>query len=433
MSNVTLAGNPISFEPNPPGVSRAGTPYMGGGFNNNLVLYQNGTRLLMSEAWGYSILDISNPVNPTALYYHDVRFPRPGSNSVDQGGDGQSNVFTVAVSPDGQRLALGMSSPTSFHTVVGSPDGVGFTLWGDFYPDRPSGTLIQQIGGRYIAYDILPGFAVAADITTLPTSFAKDNMTAMAETTTWPGGQLAILAGNYILYQGYASGTYAIQIYDASAPGPIGRITAGYPGTTITSADFGGRTPSWFTAAVDPSDTTKLWVLVELSAQAGENSPSYGLLYVTSNLTKVSAGPIWRVPSQAGDTWLDPGAGLALIPSNGNLFPLMWAKRVVPSLLFELYSTTTADWGAINSSAPPGKFDIPSTYYSNFSPGQPMRGFSVGNSIYAYLPTGSSAYVIPMTSSGGGGGGVIVPNAPTGVGASKINNTTIRVTWTPPV
>ena len=399
-AQCTLSGSPVSFEPNPPGVSRGGTPYLGGGFSNNLALYQNGGsgpyRLLMQESYGYSVLDLSNPVNPTALYYHDVRFPVGGPNSVTHHGDGQNDIQTIAVSPDGQRVAFSTVGPAApFNTVVGSPNGAGsgFTLWGDFSGQGANGTVIQHIGSRYIAYDMLPNFATASDITTLPTSsLAELNMAS--EATSWPGGYLASIAGNYLLYQDGG----AVQVIDASNPGPAGSITASYPRTTITSADFGGRTIAFYSAAVDPADATKLWVLVELNAQAGENSPSYGLLTVSGSLAKVSAGPIWRVPSQASDVWWsNPGPSSALIASNGSLFVLMWAQRALPSLLFELYSTTVAAWGAVNSSARPGVLDIPTAFYSNFSPGQPMRGFSAGNSIYAYLPTGSSAYVIPMS------------------------------------
>jgi PKD repeat protein len=399
-AQCTLSGSPISFEPNPPGVSRETAPYLGAGYSSNLALYQNGGsgpyRLLMQESYGYSVLDLSNPVNPTALYYHDVRLPVGGPNSVPHHGDGQNNIATIAVSPDGQRVAFSTTGPAlPLQTVVGSPDGVnGFTLWGDFFPDRAFSTLIQHIGSRYIAYDFSQG-ATASDITTLPASSLQfNNLSGGTEMTTWPGGYLASLAGNYILY--LSDG--AIQVIDASRPGPIGSITAAYPKTTITSADFGGRTIASYSAAVDPADATKLWVLVELNAKAGENSPSYGLLSVTSSLAKVSAGPIWRVKSQPGDVWWpNPGASSALIPSNGSLFVLMWAQRAAPSLLFELYSTTVAAWGAVNSSAPPGVFDIPTAFYSNFSPGSPMRGFSADNSIYAYLPTGMSAYMIPMS------------------------------------
>jgi PKD repeat protein len=395
-AQCTLASTPVSFEPNPPGAARP--VYLSSGFNSNLALYRNGGtgpwRILMQESFGYSVLDLTNPVSPIALYYHDVRNPVGGPNSIPQHGDGQNMIQTIGVSPDGQRVAFSTTGPAApFNTVVGKPDGaMGFTLWGDFFPDRANGTVVQRSGSRYIAYDVHGNLVTASDVTTVPASFAVLNMAA--ETTSWPGGYLASLAGNYLLY--LAGG--AIQVVNASSPGPAGSITASYPRTTITSADFGGRSIAYYSAAVDPSDASKVWVLAELNAQAGENSPSYALLSLTSNFTKVPAGPIWRVPSQAGDVWwANPGASAALISSNGSLFVLMWAQRASPSLLFRVYSTTTSAWAGVNSSLPPGVFDIPASLYSNFSPGQPMRGFSNGVSVYAYLPTGASAYVIPMT------------------------------------
>src|ERR1017187_889430 len=105
VQGCTLASPPISFEPNPPGVPRV-YPF-GACYSNNLSLYQRGAggpwRILMEEAWGYSILDISNPLNPTALLYHFF----PGELHV--GGDGQSMVATIAVSPDGARAAFSLT------------------------------------------------------------------------------------------------------------------------------------------------------------------------------------------------------------------------------------------------------------------------------------------------------------------------------------
>jgi hypothetical protein len=392
----TLASTPVSFEPNPPGAARP--VYLSSGFNSNLALFRNRGigpwRLLMQESFGYSILDLTNPISPIALYYDDVRNPVGGPNSIPQHGDGQNMVQTIAVSPDGQRAAFSTTGPAApFNTVVGTPDGVsGFTLWGDFLIDSANGTVVQHSGSRYIAYDVHGSLVTAADITTPPSSFAALNMAS--EITSWPGGYLASLAGNYLLYM--AGG--AVQVVNASNPGPSGSIAVSYPRTTITSADFGGRSIATYSAAVDPADASKLWVLAELNAQAGENSPSYGLLSLTSNFTKVPAGPIWRVPSQAGDVWWsNPGVSSALVSSNGSLFVLMWGQRAVPSLLFRVYSSTTSAWAGVNSTLPPGVFDIPTSLYSNFSAGQPMRGFSNGSSVYAYLPTGPSAYVIPMT------------------------------------
>ncbi|MCM3875689.1 MAG: hypothetical protein NEA02_04645, partial [Thermoanaerobaculia bacterium] len=440
-AQCTLSGTLKSFEPNPPGVSRGGTPYLGSGFSSNLALYQPGGtgpyRLLMQESFGYSVLDLTSPINPTALTYHDVRFPLGGPNSVNHGGDGQNDVQTIAVSPDGQRVAFSMTGPTSFHTVVGSPSGNGFALWGDFRPDRAFGTLVQHIGSRYIAYDFSESLT-AADVTTLPTgSLQLDNMAGSAETSALPGGYSPTLAGNYIVYLSGAG----IEVVNASNPGPIGSITAGYPRTTITGADFvGGRTIAAYSAAVDPADATKVWVLVELNALTGEKSPSYGLLYVTSGLVKVSAGPIWRVPSLTGEVWWsNPGPSSALIAGNGGLFVLMWAQRSQPGL-FRLYSTTTAAWFAINASAPPGAFDIPTNLYSNFSTGQPMRGFAAAppsNSLYAYLPTGLSAYMIPMTCVSQNAPAVGFMSVTNQAGAPLANNDTVflgdLVTITPSV
>ncbi len=36
----------------------------------------------MQESFGYSVLDLTTPTNPTALTYHDIRFPLGGPNSV---------------------------------------------------------------------------------------------------------------------------------------------------------------------------------------------------------------------------------------------------------------------------------------------------------------------------------------------------------------
>src|ERR1039457_2726881 len=79
VQGCTLASPPISFEPNPSGVPRPCCMWSSG-FNNKLELYQRGAggprRILMEEAWGYSILDISNPTNPSALYYYSFQIGR---------------------------------------------------------------------------------------------------------------------------------------------------------------------------------------------------------------------------------------------------------------------------------------------------------------------------------------------------------------------
>jgi len=442
-AQCTLSGSPTSFEPRPPGVARPVT--LSSGFNNKLELYRNGAtgpyRLLVMESYGYSVLDLNkDPANPSALVYHDIRYPLGGPNSVTHHGDGQNNVQTIAVSPDGQRAAFSITGPGApFQTVVGSHDGgYGFTPWGDFPQGRAFGTLVQHVGSRYIAYSINDTPLTAADVTTLPTNALQVNNlvdSGFAETSALPAGTNAFLAGNYILY----IGDTGLLVIDASNPGPVGRITANYPKTTITSADFGGRTIAAYTAAVDPADATKLWVLAELNPLTGENSPSYGLLYVTGGLAKISAGPLWRVPSQAGDVWMSAGISAALVPRNGDVFVLMWAARRTPSPLFQLYSTTVAAWSTVNSAAPPGVFAIPATLYSSFWTQQPMRGFAAdtGNSVYAYLPTGQSAYVIPMSCVSVNSPAVASMSVVDQAGATLRNNDTVflgdLVTITPTV
>src|SRR5512141_1677223 len=65
-AQCTLASSPVSFEPSPPGADR-NAARLAAAKNNDLVLYQGGgsPRMLMQESFGYSVLDISNPVNPT--------------------------------------------------------------------------------------------------------------------------------------------------------------------------------------------------------------------------------------------------------------------------------------------------------------------------------------------------------------------------------
>ncbi len=176
------------------------------------------------------------------------------------------------------------------------------------------------------------------------------------------------------------------QVIDASNPGPAGSITAAYPRTTITSADFpisaaarSRTTPRPSTPPTRRSSGSS-WSSTRRPARTRRATGSSTVSGLGSgSLAKVSAGPIWRVPSQTGETWsANPGVSSALVPSNGDLFVLMWAYRDkingVPAHLYQLYSTTVNAWGSVNSSAPPGRIDIPTTYYSNFSAGYPMAG-----------------------------------------------------------
>jgi hypothetical protein len=116
---------PISFEPNPPGASRDGTN-LSSGKQGDLQIYQSSgsPRMMMLEAFGYSILDLSNPASPLALKYDNMGF----SGEVPTVGDGQSDVASIGVSPDGQRFALSFNGNASplFGSVVGAGSGAGF-------------------------------------------------------------------------------------------------------------------------------------------------------------------------------------------------------------------------------------------------------------------------------------------------------------------
>jgi hypothetical protein len=395
-AQCTLAAAPKSFEPNPPGPGNPRPTYLSSGFNNNLALYRNGSngprRLLMQESYGYSVLDLTSPASPSVLRYNDMRFSQV--NPITAHGDGQSYIQTIAVSADGARAAFSMTNNgvPPWNTVAGSPDGSeGFTMWGDFLTNKASGTVLQHIGNRYIAYDVHPFLgATAVDVTNLPGSLNALNMAS--ESTSWPAGSFPSLAGNFLVYM---SGS-VIQVVDASNPGPAGNITGAFPKTTITSADFGGRAPLYYAAAVDPTDANKLWVLAELAALPGQIAPSYGLVSLTKGFAAPpqSAGAPFPVPSSAGDWFPNVGYASALVPSNGSLFVLMWARRVpaVGATQFLLYSTTAAAW----ASATPASFAVSGP---GFALPSTMAGFGEPgtNNVYAYVPTTVSAYVIPMT------------------------------------
>ena len=241
----------VSFEPNPPGVPRPIT-HLSSGFNNSLDLYRSGVggprRLLMQESYGYSVLDLSNPANPTALFYRDAVPARRAQQHQCRRRRAERTSIRWACLRDGRAWPSRRRPDDTWYTVVGVPNGIGFTRGASFPPNRGERTLVQHSGSRYIAYDIKPNARrgrrhdPARRRLYAAEHGLRDHRLA--------GRNLGSLAGNYILYQ---SGG-AIRVIDASIPGPIGSITAAYPQTTITSADFGGRSIAYYSAAVDPAD-----------------------------------------------------------------------------------------------------------------------------------------------------------------------------------
>ncbi|HTY42227.1 MAG TPA: hypothetical protein VMH79_10175, partial [Thermoanaerobaculia bacterium] len=408
-AQCTLTSTPVQFEgtlPNgtkvPSGVPR---PILLTAGSSALTVFHNAAgapRLMNAETFGYSILDLTNPANPTALKYDDFRFDATSSttNPIPTHGDGQSYIATTAVSKDGQRIAFSMNGPADppWHTLAGRSDGAeGFGMWGDFPMNRALGTAVQAVAGRYIAYAVSGSANVtAADITSLPTSDFSPLNIPYETSANMPGGYSMLLAGNYLVYTTNAG---VLTVVDASNPGPAGRITSAYKSVSIpylTSDPLLHRAPVNYTAAVDPGDSTKLWLLVEVPKNyPSENSPSYGLVAVTKdgsgNLTATAAPGLIRVPSQAGEIWSNAGNASSLVAQNGFLFVVMWAQRSSPSPQFGFFSTTAYAWPAVSSftavSAP--NFNLPATSAVSYA--------GSGNSIYQYFPTGPAAFAIPYS------------------------------------
>ena len=414
-SACTLASTPSSFEPNPPGAQRT---TMQGSYRQLLSsctwTSAGANRMMMNETFGYSVLDLSNPVNPTALLYDDFRTDPSNTNTnpLQQHGDGQSAIQTFGVSPDGQRATFSVNGPFDppWHTIgARNYGGEGFGLWGDFAPNRALGTVVQHVNGRYIAYAIHGSINMtAADITTLPSALASYKSCTPGtscqafDSTGFPQAYSSplYLAGNYLVYE---TGTYqntSITVIDASSPGPAGSITSAYKSLTIPyGTSNSSYYPMNFTVALDPGDSTKLWILVENLAAPGDKSPSYGLVAVTKdgggNLTATAAPGPYTIPAAGGETWGTAGGGSSLVAVNGTLFAVMWAQRSLPSAQTGFYATTVSAWSA---GAPVGLpfqpvsasgFQLPATHASALA--------GSGTSAYQYFPTGTSAFVVPLT------------------------------------
>ena len=393
-----LVSAPTAFEPNPPGPA---APRNVGQLSpvsfNHLSLFQIGAsapRILMQETFGYSTLDLTNPAQPQVLRYDYFPFD---TNKVPINGDGQSYTQAITASADGARLALSLTGPIPgwVNTVVGYPDGnSGWTLWGDTAPVGGVGNAILQSGTRYIHYGMTSGEFYAADVTNQPATFAGSNIAF--EKTAFPGGARLSTAGNYLVY---TTATGDIQIIDASNPGPVGSISASLPRTTVSSSSpmFAGHSIGATKSALEPGNSKMLWILAELQPAAGEKSPSYALFSVTEDLSgnfgaPVAAGALFQVPSNPAENWTSAGNSSALAVQNGTLYVLMWAFRRTPSIQYVLYSTTTSAWAS-------GSFSAPQTIADpTFSLGE-MKALASGNTLYGYMASGTSAWVIPMSCS----------------------------------
>ena len=254
---------PLQFEPNPPGVSRPGS--LSAGFSYGLDLYRVGSnnRLIMTEVWGYSILDLSNPGNPTATAYHDMR------PQVPVNGDGQSYVASLAVAPDGSRAIIATQSPSNYNNVLmqpGPPNG-SFTKAGDFAFASSNSVVVQKLGSRYLGWALKANQVTVADITNFVPSGPP--LSIQAEVTAFPGGSGLLLTGPYIVYRN-AGNTVVV---NASNPGAtVNSYTTSMPYAFIPTSAWqrpAGNILRTVIGAVDPSDggaTPRLYLLGEFAA-----------------------------------------------------------------------------------------------------------------------------------------------------------------------
>jgi hypothetical protein len=329
-----------------------------------MTVYNGDHRLFNQESFGYSTLQVDTPGSPSALRYDDLR-----NQGITAGGDGQSYTFGSNVSPDGQRVAIGLGGPgDGWGTVVGTLDlAEGFKFTGSFGIDRASPVIVFS-AGRYVAYAITTGGTSVADISTLPTAISRLNIAS--ESATW-AGYLSRVSGAFITFLSGAG----LTIVDASAPGAIGAITAGMPTRTLTAVDFGGRAIQYYTAAPNGAN---LYILVELRPLAGEISYTYALVSVAKpGLAAVTTG-VFKIPTVAGETWAPAGVSAAI--TNGKVF--MPALRMAPSFQTRAYSAPISGFPGT-----PVPVDV--TGISSF--GQP----ATWKGQYVYLPTGAAGFVVP--------------------------------------
>ena len=177
-AQCTLQSPPLAFEPSPPGASRNGTN-LTSGHQTDLQVYNSGggPRMVMLESFGYSILDLSNPANPTAMVYDNMGL----SSEVPTVGDGQSDVASIGVSPDGGRLVIGLNGNArrDLNSVAATAGANGLfnRITGGFIPRGALGTAVQHVGNRYLAYSLIPSSGLTvADITNIPGPLAPANV-----------------------------------------------------------------------------------------------------------------------------------------------------------------------------------------------------------------------------------------------------------------
>ena len=411
-----------------PGASKPNSLMAGYQYFSSLYDASGAKRLALSFSYGYGVFNLSNPSNPTALAYEDMRSDIPPC------GDGQSYVKGLNVSADGKRSVLALSSQAvPYKSVVGTPSGSIFTLAGTFDGDQPP--VIQKTSdGRYIVYEG-NGNLVAADISSPPgniTSASNINYETSSISFASVTTQLQ-LAGNYLCGMTGKN----IGVVDVSSPGTAPHITTNFTQILVSSTDFhltGKFFVDSFSSCVDPTDPSKLYLLAESTG----TTPTFTLLSLKAGVKTFLGSFTIPLSTVAGESWISSYTS-ALIQNGSDVYALMWGYKQTPTsdgYVFRLFTTTVSDFSAGTA---PGSIDFPLLSYPNLVPGNPMYGFasSDGSKLYTYLPTSSSAYAITLScssGSGGSGGGTpaTIPGVPIGVTATVQNTTTARVGWVTP-
>lgn len=433
------AASPGRFAP-PNGASAYGpSGKFRAGFSTQMDLftYQGVKKLLMTENFGYTFYDLTNPAAPSSPTFCDIE------SSYHKSGDGFSTVFSVGAAPDGTRVSVGYLEPHGNllmgRGVAGAP-GCTFNFAGEYAPARGRGEVIAAPGnGRYLGFSMAAagsiGLYVADDTTLLSgTAAQRPNSIAAEPIPTTPagaGGSL-VIAGSWVVYHGVT----AVVVVDFGAAGPPGSIVSGLSTKVLTAAQLGFGTDqiSSVAAAVHPS-TGQLMLLVELSTSA--QVPDGFALFSFSGGTATQVGSVYRPtwpPAGTGGT--SPGVSTA-VPTGNDVYFFAWAHQGSPSAN-KLFTFSANGWGAdltpaaifLSSAFPATCATVPTTCQFN-STNQTKALFTGGGQFDVYVATAEAAYAVPVSCSGASGPSATVSGSRTLCSGSSAS-IQASLTGTPP-
>jgi hypothetical protein len=395
-AQCTFTGAPGTFEPAPSGVGRPGS--LAGGYTNLVDMFQVGgsRRLMVMESFGFGIINVTNPDSPTALMYHDLHRELP------QEGDGQSSVFGIGISSDGQRAVISWQVG-SHNSVVLTPNANGsadYGVVGDFLYNQSAVAVQKTSDGRYFAYSLQTNAISIADVTNPPGVY-NPAPTIVAQTNSGlPGGSRMISAPPYLIYLSTGGD---IIILNVSNPGTTPQSYAStFSQTVVRTSDWNapaGQRVSGLGAAVDPSDSSKVWVIAEfMNSSFGQ--AGFRLMSVT-NGSKSVIGQAFVPPSPYAG--IDPtgrqattAGNVSLVPMpNGDVMALMWAYSRVSPESYKLYSIGVRSWGST-----PGEAVIVPSQVPGFAYLGSMKSYaSSQSSIYSFMPSTASGLVLHLSCS----------------------------------